>query len=434
MENSLFVSDASSYAQQPGTGPPVSQHTREKARAKVDTSRWPAEEQRLYRSFCKDVEEAEKETAHRSTEGSMRRLRGEDEGLSATYEKCLSIARKVMGHWIVVQWQSFLETGRQRQQQRLRNAPHDAPQCQWSRISADQLDLSGLARNAKRLFDEAGAAERDEWLSHFRYRRATIGLARICDGYATRGNKRPVEGATLNSRDASMRMRALFRHMDRRHADRLPLAPTSTDIYSADLGKEWDKLNSLIKDGRRWLVLSQHLGGLGALLLIDTTNRKRYLERDLPLPVFTAWVKLVAKVRLNIQEVATRMEYYHDTLETPEHYRRNLAPLKMERPPSRLTSPSTRFDLDHDAEVPWTEKPLSIDPNRPSAVWTRDEYDPEEDLFGIAPSRTDEDLMREMLDRYQDNVVHNPGTEGDMDGDLHGGVSNSRFLDVQIGL
>ena len=97
-----------------------------------------------------------------------------------------------------------------------------------------------------------------------------------------------------------------------------------------------------MQDGRRWKVFVDGLG-LGALLLIDTSGNVDYLQQQIPMPVFAAWVRLVSRVRLDVKEVAARVEGYYDGMEDPSFYAaRKLRPLRLERRAYRACSPGER--------------------------------------------------------------------------------------------
>ena len=86
--------------------------------------------------------------------------------------------------------------------------------------------------------------------------------------------------------------------------------------------------------------------GLGALLLIDTSGNVDYLQQQIPMPVFAAWVRLVSRVRLDVKEVAARVEGYYDGMEDPSFYAaRKLRPLRLERRAYRACSPGEQFEF-----------------------------------------------------------------------------------------
>jgi hypothetical protein len=120
-----------------------------------------------------------------------------------------------------------------------------------------------------------------------------------------------------------------------------------TDNQAKDQGYiyEWRTFNQTIQDGRRWNLLVGNLG-LGALLLIDTSKNNEYIQRQAPLPVFVAWTQLISRVRLDVKEVATRVEGYYDGMEDPSFYAaRKLRPLKLERRAYRTRSPAEQFEF-----------------------------------------------------------------------------------------
>ena len=68
------------------------------------------------------------------------------------------------------------------------------------------------------------------------------------------------------------------------------------------------------------------------MLLIDTSRNNDYIQRQAPIPVFSAWAQLVPRVRLDVKEVAARVEGYYDGMEDPSFYAaRKLRLLKLER-------------------------------------------------------------------------------------------------------
>jgi hypothetical protein len=92
-------------------------------------------------------------------------------------------------------------------------------------------------------------------------------------------------------------------------------------------------------------VLVEDLG-FGAPLLIDTSGNVDYIQQQSPSPVFAAWAWLIPRVRLEVKEVAARVEGYHDGMEDPSFYAvRKLRPLKLERHAYRACSPGEQFEF-----------------------------------------------------------------------------------------
>ena len=128
-----------------------------------------------------------------------------------------------------------------------------------------------------------------------------------------------------------------------------------------------------MQDGRRWKVFVNGLG-LGALLLIDTSGNVDYLQQQIPIPVFAAWVQLVTRVRLDVKDVAARVEGYYDGMEDPSFYAaRKLRPLRLERRAYRACSPGEQFEFSGSEG----RKTPTADPNnlmRPSDGMMGEEY------------------------------------------------------------
>ena len=56
--------------------------------------------------------------------------------------------------------------------------------------------------------------------------------------------------------------------------------------------------------------------------------------------MFVAWTRLISRIRLDIKEVAARVESYYDGIEDPSFYAaRKLRPLRLERRAYRACSP-----------------------------------------------------------------------------------------------
>ena len=142
-----------------------------------------------------------------------------------------------------------------------------------------------------------------------------------------------------------MLLHALFREMHPDWRDALPDGFTERQAKDQGYIYEWRAFNQTIQDGRRWNLLAGNLG-LGALLLIDTSRNNDYIQRQAPIPVFSAWAQLVPRVRLDVKEVAARVEGYYDGMEDPSFYAaRKLRPLKLERRAYRAQSPGEQFEF-----------------------------------------------------------------------------------------
>jgi hypothetical protein len=62
--------------------------------------------------------------------------------------------------------------------------------------------------------------------------------------------------------------------------------------------------------------------------------------------VFAAWTQLISRVRLDVKEVAARVEGYYDGMEDPSFYAaRKLRPSKLERRAYRAHSPAEQFEV-----------------------------------------------------------------------------------------
>ena len=62
--------------------------------------------------------------------------------------------------------------------------------------------------------------------------------------------------------------------------------------------------------------------------------------------MFAAWTKLISRVRLDVKEVAARVEGYYDGMEDPSFYTaRKLRLLKLERRAYRACSPGEQFEF-----------------------------------------------------------------------------------------
>lgn len=345
----------------------------EEARATAVPPSPSAEAQRLYRAFLGDVAAAEKGGAHHTSKAAMRKA---GPGLWADFDRCLALAQQTTSAWIVEQWVTFLDVGRARRAR----YQQDADASLSADASGNTPDVPAMVATAKVYFEEARACAHGEWQALFRGRRAKVNLARTCDEYAKLDTKAKTD---TPGQDASIHQRALFDQVEPEHG----CPPEVRD-------GRWTKFQSSVTEGRRWDILCRELGGFGALLLVDTTNHKSYIER-VALPIFTAWVKLIPRVKLTVKEIATRMEGYYDGLDSVEGYCRHLPPLKLESPPSREASPSTRFEPGRGENRPSSTidpRYLAANPSSdlihpPSAVLIG--YDPLPALFDVLPKRQD---------------------------------------------
>jgi hypothetical protein len=311
----------------------------------VDVANWPAEDRALYRHFCKDVRAAEEQWNHSKTSHAMASLRGREPQLCPTFFKCLAIARKTMGEDVVYEWQKFQEQGWERRRQHGYGVqPPETTGPSFSPSAADPARRDVVAA-AYREFQETAKARTNDWKARFQYRRATVGLAVQCEAYAQLRDKRSVRQPTATQTDRSTLLRALFREMQPKWLHALPCDFTDKQAKDQGHGQDWKAFSRAIQDGRRWKVLVEDLG-FGALLLIDTSGNVDYIQQQIPIPVFAAWARLIPRVRLDVKEVAARVEGYFDGMEVPSFYAvRKLRPLKLERHAYRACSPSEQFEF-----------------------------------------------------------------------------------------
>jgi hypothetical protein len=298
-----------------------------------------AEERRLHRHFCEDVKAAEGRWDHSSTVKGMAALRKKDPQLHVTFRKCLTVARRTMGEGVVHKWRDFQEEGWEKRRQYKTGATQPVS----TAPTADPA-RGYVVAEAYRQFRETVKAKTGGWKSYFCYRRATVGLDTQYEDYTKLRNKQTARGSSALQSDRSMMLRALFREM---HSDwRNDLPDNFTDKQAKDrgYGQEWKSFNRAMQDGRRWKVFVDGLG-LGALLLIDTSGNVDYLQQQIPIPVFAAWVRLVPRVRLDVKEVAARVEGYYDGMEDPSFLNRKLRPLRLERRAYRACSPGEQFEF-----------------------------------------------------------------------------------------
>lgn len=275
----------------------------------------------------------------------MAKLREHEPLLQPTFLKCLAIASKTMGERVICEWRKFQEQGWEKR--RVHGSGIQAPE---SAPPASPLPTPNPARRelvaaAYREFQETFKAKTNDWKAHFQYRRAAVRLTGQYEAYAVLHDQRSSCRPSAPQHDRSMLLRSLFREM---HPDwRNALASNFTDkqVKEQGYGYEWKTFVQTIQDGRRWTILTEHLG-LGALLLIDTSGSNVYVQRQVPMPVFVAWVRLISRVRLDVNEVAARVVGYFDGMEDPSFYtNRKLRPLKLERHAYRACSPGEQFDF-----------------------------------------------------------------------------------------
>lgn len=305
-----------------------------------------AEERRLYRHFCEDVKAAEGRWDHSSTVKGMAALQKKDPQLHVTFRKCLTVARRTMGEGVVHKWRDFQEEGWEKRRQYKTGAAQPVGMAVSTGDSAPTADPARgyVVAEAYRQFRETVKAKTGSWKSCFRYRRATVGLDTQYEDYTKLRNKQTACGSSALQSDRSMMLRALFREMHPDWRNDLPDNFTDKQAKSRGYGQEWKSFNRAMQDGRRWKVFVDGLG-LGALLLIDTSGNVDYLQQRIPIPVFAAWVQLVSRVRLDVKEVAARVEGYYDGMEDPSFLNRKLRPLRLERRAYRACSPGEQFEF-----------------------------------------------------------------------------------------
>lgn len=363
-EDSPFIPEEVPTAVQQPTGPTVSTLT--------------AEERRLCRHFCEDVRAVEGQWDHPSTIKGMATLRRKDPQLHTTFQKCLTIARRTMGEGVVHKWRDFQEQGWEKRQQYESGATHGTQPSGTAAPFNDSLSTVDPARRyvvseAYRQFRETIKAKTGGWKSCFLYRRATVGLDTQYEAYTKLRSKQSAYKPGALQSDRSMLLRALFREMHPDWRNALPDNFTDRQAKSQGYGQEWKAFNRAMQDGRRWKVFVDDLG-FGALLLIDTSGNVDYLQQQIPIPVFAAWTQLISRVRLDVKEVAARVEGYYDGMEDPSFYAaRKLRPLKLERRAYRACSPGEQFEFSgsEGGRTP------TADPNslmRPSDAMVGEEY------------------------------------------------------------
>ncbi|KAK3617537.1 hypothetical protein LTR22_026707 [Elasticomyces elasticus] len=295
-------------------------------------STWSAAERRLYRHFCEDVRKAEVQYTEHATWQAMVKLRKTEPELQATFLKCLAIARKTLGEGVVDEWRQFLEQGRARRVQHKGSYLDTEGVITGSNGSPTELNPTqqGIVAQAYYHYNEARKAGTASWKASFCYRRAAIGLADQYDAYVRSYGKQSVDLSNATCPDATVLACTMFRDMKIRW--RRALSSEFMDVQAREngYGRDWAAFKKTLSYGRRWRIFSDHLG-LSALLLVDTTDRTTYLQKQLPRPVFVAWTQLIPKVVLDIHEVVGRIQGYYDRMEDPAFFSRRLRPLKLER-------------------------------------------------------------------------------------------------------
>lgn len=321
-----------------------SAHTKE-ARNATGVASWSAEDRRLYRHFCEDVKTAEVHWDHSSTRQGMARLRGREPLLEPTFLKCLAIARRTMSEDVVHEWRNFQAQGWEKRQRFLKGLGRIEKEDSSSSLSAVEAERRDVVAEAYRHFQDATRANTNTWKARFQYRRAAIRLAVQYETYADLRIGHVIHRSSALQQDRSMLLHALFREMHPDWRDALPDGFTERQAKDQGYIYEWRAFNQTIQDGRRWNILAEGLG-LGALLLIDTSRNNDYIQRQAPIPVFSAWAQLIPRVRLDVKEVAARVEGYYDGMEDPSFYAaRKLRPLKLERRAYRAQSPGEQFEF-----------------------------------------------------------------------------------------
>jgi hypothetical protein len=305
---------------------------------------WSAENRRLYRHFCEDVKTAEGQWDHPKTRQGMANLREREPLLNSTFSRCLSIARKTMGEGVLYEWRNFQKQGWERRRQYGFDSEQPPTAAPISSQPASEPGRRDVVTEAYRQFSGAVGAKTNTWKARFQYRRAAIGLAvQYYVGIRSGRSHGSLFQSSVLLHDPKVLLRALFRemHLDWRNA----LPDDFTDKQARDQGYlyEWRAFNQTIQDGKRWNLFAENLG-LGTLLLIDTSRNNEYIQRQIPMPVFAAWTRLILRIKLGVKGIAARMEAYYDNMENPSLYA-TPRPLKLERHAYRACSPSEQFEF-----------------------------------------------------------------------------------------
>lgn len=383
-EDSLFIPEDSPPAPQPAQSSDSTQleNIEDTDKSTTGVASWSPGDRRLYRRFCEDVQTAEGQWDHPSTRQGMASLRRREPQLHQTFLRCLAIACKTMGEDVVDEWRRFQDQGWEKRQRNkidtLNTLTTLTPNTASHSSTPPTVDPARreVVAAAYREFQEIFKAKTNSWKARFQYRRAAVGLTVQYDSYAKLRDKHSVSQPSAPQHDRSMLLRALFREMQIDWRNALPCNFTDKQAKDRGYASEWKALNRAIQDGRRWKVLVRDLG-FGALLLIDTSGNVDYLQQKIPMPVFVAWAQLIPRVRLDVKEVAARVEGYYDGMEDPSYAARKLRPLKLERHAYRACSPGEQFEFSGSEGG----KTPTADPNclvRPSDAMLLDERAMEE--------------------------------------------------------
>lgn len=339
----------------------------------ADVAQWSATDRALYRSFCEDVAAAEGRSDHQKTRNAMSRLRGREPLLQPTFLKCAALARRTMGEDVICEWRKFQEQGWERRREHARGVRGPRPEPPAGSPPTPDPARRDVVAAAYRELQEIFKAKTNDWKARFQYRRAAVRLTGQYETYAELRDRRPAGSASAPRHDRSMLLRALFREMQPDWRDALAENFTDKQAKEQGYGHEWRTFGQTIQDGRRWGILTGHLG-LGALLLIDTSGSNDYVQRQIPMPIFAAWVQLISRVRSDVKEVAARVVGYFDGMEDPSFFaNRKLKPLKLERRAYRAHSPGEQFDFSgsEGARTPTAEPGCLMRPEQ-GAVWVEE--------------------------------------------------------------
>jgi hypothetical protein len=159
----------------------------------------------------------------------------------------------------------------------------------------------------------------NSWKARFQYRRAAVRFAVKYEAYVKLRDEKSLYRPSAPQQDHSILLRALFREIHLDWRDALPDGFTERQTKEQGYNYEQRAFNQKIQDRRRWNLLAETLG-LGALLLTNTSKNNEYIQRQTPMPVFAAWTLLISRVRLDLKEVAARVEGYCDGMENPSFY------------------------------------------------------------------------------------------------------------------
>lgn len=275
----------------------------------------------------------------------MATLRKNDPDLYQTFYKCLGIAREAMGPAVQEEWRRFQTQGREKRR-RLGYTEGDVGGTPFYG-SLDTMDPTrrNLVQAVYRGFQDVSRAVTVTWKGYFQYRRACVHLFRHFEAYADLYDDQSSLAERRSHEDRIGLLRTLFREMQPDWRNVLPENFSEEQVKERGYGAEWSTLNDAVRYGRRWNILVQELG-LGALLLINTTDNISYLQRRLPYPAFAAWVDLIRRIRPNIRQVAERVQGCYEGMEEDALYAmRPVRPLKLERHAYRTCSPDVQFEF-----------------------------------------------------------------------------------------